>query len=237
MSQNKISILSTGLLDDEFIRDAKAKEILVDVLPFIKTESISSGPLQTEIQETLAKSATIVFTSSNAVEAVASKLNGQKPDWKIFGIGHATRRSVEKYFGERTIIGTADNGKELAKAILDANVSEVIFFCGDQRRDELPGSLIENKIGVKEIVVYKTIATAKKIEKKYDGILFFSPSAVKSFFQENKLDDQTILFAIGNTTADEVKKISKNKIIISDTPDGKTVLKTAVEFFQNSIHH
>ena len=116
--------------------------------------------------------------------------------------------------------------------------SEVIFFCGDQRRDELPGLLKKNKIEVKEIVVYKTIATPKKIEKKYDGILFFSPSAVKSFFQENKLDDQTIPFAIGNTTADEIKKFSKNKIVISDMPDGKTVLQKAVEFFQtNSIHH
>jgi uroporphyrinogen-III synthase len=93
-------------------------------------------------------------------------------------------------------------------------------------------------VGVKEIVVYKTIATPKKIEKKYDGILFFSPSAVKSFFQENKLDDQTILFAIGNTTADEVKKFSNSKIVVSDAPDKKTLLNKVFSYFQtNHIHH
>ena len=163
---------------------------------------------------------------------------GKNTQWKVFCIGYATNQSVAKIFGEKSIEGVADNAKELANAILDAHVDEVIFFCGDQRRDELPGLLKQNRIEVKEIVVYKTIATPKKIEKKYDGILFFSPSAVKSFFQENKLDDQTIPFAIGNTTADEIKKFSKNKIVISDMPDGKTVLQKAVEFFQtNSLHH
>ena len=126
----------------------------------------------------------------------------------------------------------------MAKAILDANVSEVIFFCGDQRRDELPGLLKKNKIEVKEIVVYKTTATPEKIEKRYDGILFFSPSAIKSFFQKNKLDEQVTLFVIGNTTADEIKKFSKNKIVVSDVPDKKTLLHKVISYFQmNPIHH
>jgi uroporphyrinogen-III synthase len=186
----------------------------------------------------MAMSATIVFTSTKAVEAVVAEINGQKTPWKVFCIGYATSESVAKTFGEKSIEGAADNAKELAKAILDAHVDEVIFFCGDQRRDELPGLLKQNRIEVKEIVVYKTIATPKKIEKKYDGILFFSPSAVKSFFQENKLDNQTILFAIGNTTAEEVKKFSKSKIVVSDAPDKKTLLNKVFSYFQtNHIHH
>ena len=238
MQQSKISILSTKSLNDGLIRELNTRDVLIDVLPFIKTESISSTELQKKIQQVIAMSATIIFTSTNAVEAVVAELKGQKPSWKVFCIGYATNQSVAKIFGEKSIEGVADNAKELAKAILDAHADEVIFFCGDQRRDELPGLLKQNRIEVKEIVVYKTIATPKKIEKKYDGILFFSPSAVKSFFQENKLDDQTIPFAIGNTTADEIKKFCKNKIVISDMPDGKTVLQKAVEFFQtNSLHH
>jgi len=237
MSQNKISILSTRLVDDEFIREAKAKDVLVDARPFIKTEPISSTELQKKIQGALAISRTIVFTSSNAVEAVASEMGDNKIEWKIFCTGYATKRSVEKYFGERSITGVADNAKDLAESI-DANVGEVVFFCGDQRRDELPGLLKKNNIGVKEIVVYKTIATPEKIEKKYDGIFFFSPSAVKSFFQINQLNDEPVLFAIGRTTAEEIKKFSKNKIVISEVPRGKMLLQKAIEFFQiNPTHH
>jgi uroporphyrinogen-III synthase len=216
---------------------------LIDVLPFIKTEFISSVETQHKIERALTIQATIVFTSVNAVEAVAQKINDKKLNpiairWKIFCIGYATKQSVVKNFGEKSIAGVADNAKDLAKTIIDANISEVIFFCGDQRRDELPGLLKKNKIGVKEIVVYKTIATPKKIEKKYDGILFFSPSAVKSFFQENKKDEQVMLFAIGNTTADEIRKFSKNKIVVSDVPDKKTLLNNVISYFQmNPIHH
>ncbi len=243
MQQNKIAILSTRLLDAELIREADTKSVLIDVLPFIKTEFISSTETQRKIERALMIQATIVFTSVNAVEAVVQKINGKKQNqlatgWNIFCIGYATKQSVIKYFGERSITGVADNAKELANAILDANAGEVIFFCGDQRRDELPGLLKKNNIEVKEIVVYKTIATPQKIQKKYDGILFFSPSAVKSFFQENKLDDQTILFAIGNTTADEVKKFSKNKIEVGDEPKTRTLLEKVISYFEtNPIHH
>jgi len=183
-------------------------------------------------------STTVVFTSANGVEVVVSELKEQKPRWKIFCIGYETRRSVEKYFGKESIGGIADNAKELAQVIVDANVSEVVFFCGDNRRDELPSLLKQNNINIKEIIVYKTIVTPQKIEKKYNGIFFFSPSAVKSFFQENQLDDNTVLFAIGSTTAGEIKKFSKNKLVISDLPEKKALLEKAINYFQtNPIHH
>ena len=116
---------------------------------------------------------------------------------------------IEKYFGSKLVAGTADSAKELADIIAkNSNSDKVVFFCGDHRRDELSAILREKNIEVNEIVVYKTRLVPHKIEKKYDGILFFSPSAVQSFFEKNKLDDQTILFAIGNTTANEIKKYS-----------------------------
>lgn len=238
MTQTKLSILSTRSLDDGFIHDAKAKDVLVDVVPFIKTESISSAELQEEIHKALSTSTAIVFTSANAVEAIASKIQDQKGPWKIFCIGYVTKRSVEKYFGEGTITGTADNAKELAEVISKAKVGELIFFCGDQRKDELPDQLKKYNIKVTGIIVYKTISTPREIEKKYDGILFFSPSAVKSFFQLNKVPDQTVLFAIGNTTADELREFAKNKIVISDVPTKETLIHKVISYFQiNPIHH
>ncbi|HZJ59948.1 MAG TPA: uroporphyrinogen-III synthase [Chitinophagaceae bacterium] len=238
MSQNKIFILSTRLVDDEFIREAKAKDVFVDVMPFIRTESISSTELQKKIKQALSISKTVVFTSNNAVEAVISEIEDQKITWRIFCIGHSTKRSVEEYFGKKSIAGVADNAKELAQLIISAGISEATFFCGDQRRDVLPDQLRKNNIEVKEVVVYKTVATPGKIKKKYDGILFFSPSAVKSFFQENKLDQQVILFAIGSVTAEEIKKFSKNKIVISEVPDKRILLDSVAAYFEsNPIHH
>ena len=238
MLQNKISILSTRLLDDEFILDAQSQNLSIDVVSFIKTDPVSSAESGEEISRALAGAGPIVFTSSNAIEAIASKIKDQKIPRKVFCIGYTTKRSVVKYFGEGSIAGLASNAKELAETIRRANVNEVIFFCGDQRRDEMPDQLKINSIKVTEIVVYKTTLTPQKIEKKYEGILFFSPSAVKSFFQINEVPDQTVLFAIGNTTADELKSFSKNKIVTSDVPTRETLIDKVISYFQvNPIHH
>jgi uroporphyrinogen-III synthase len=246
MQQFKPIILSTKSLDEELIRSAEAKGVSVDVLPFIKTETISTIETQQEIESALLESVTVVFTSVNAVEAVAAELHESGPAWQIFCIGHATFQLVEKYFGSELIAGTADNAEDLAEMIAEgSNSDEVTFFCGDRRRDELTDILKQNNIEVTEIVVYETVLIPHKIEKKYDGILFFSPSAVQSFFEKNKPDDQTVLFAIGNTTANEIKKYLssdgvdlKNKIFISDEPVKETLLEKAITYFQtNKIHH
>jgi uroporphyrinogen-III synthase len=138
-----------------------------------------------------------------------------------------------------SMAGTADNAKDLADAVIKrGNIDEVIFFCGDQRRHELRQALRQNNIEINEIIVYRTVAVPRKAEKKYHGILFFSPTAVQSFFQSNELSHQTILFAIGNTTAAEIKKHSKNKLVVAEEPQKELLLEKAIDYFQtNSIHH
>jgi uroporphyrinogen-III synthase len=239
MPQNKITILSTRALDELWINQAASKNIAVDAISFIKTEPISSIEMQQEIEHLATMQATVVFTSANAVQAVAAELDGYQPDWKIFCIGYATCDAVEKFFEKKSIAETAPNAEDLAKAIIKkAATDDVIFFCGDQRRNELIDNLKAADIEVNEVIVYQTTLIPQKVDKKYDGILFFSPSAVKSFFQKNKPDPQTVLFAIGNTTANELRQISTNKIVVSSKPDKENLLKELVAYFQrNPIHH
>lgn len=232
MQQNKISILSTRPIDESLIKEAGQLNIEIEILSFIETEPIGSPEVQQEIKNALQKSSTVIFTSRNAIEVVANKLYGQQPDWRIYSIGNTTKQLVKKYFGEEAIAGEADSAEELAEVIVKKdNSDELLFFCGDQRRDELPAILQNNDIRVNEIVVYRTIIIKNKIEKAYRGILFFSPSAVQSFFSNNKISDQTILFAIGNTTANEIKKHTNNKIIISDKPGKENLVMKMIRFY------
>lgn len=232
MEQNKISILSTRPIDDLLIKEANQLNIEIDVLSFIETATIHTKEVQQEIENTLMQSSTVVFTSMNAVEAVAGELDDQYPDWKIYSIGTSTSNLVKKYFGEGSIAATASSASELAELIAEnGEDDEVIFFCGDQRRDELPEILRSNDIEVNEIIVYETISVQHKVERTYHGILFFSPSAVESFFQINKIDASTVLFAIGKTTATTLKKFCNNKIIISDEPGKENMFRKMTEYF------
>ncbi len=231
-NNHNIQVLCTRPVATELVQQAAAKGIEIDMLSFIETEPIESVEVQQEIESVLNLSATVVFTSMNAVEAVAEFLIDEKPRWKIYCIGNTTRQLVKKYFGEHSVAGTADSAAALAEVIVkDETAEEVYFFCGDQRREELPQILKLNDIGLNEIVVYQTMAVPHKISKQYAGILFFSPSAVDSFFLVNKATEKTIFFAIGETTATAIKKYTGNKIILADEPGKDELLRNMMEVF------
>ena len=235
MEPNRINILCTRPLGSFLINEVKEQGIQIDELPFIRTEPIQSIEVQQEIEQAFLLTVPVVFTSMNAVEAVAYYQEDNQPEWDIYCIGNTTAKLVSKYFGEHRIAGTANDAESLAELIVEVGVEdEVIFFCGDQRRDKLPKMLREHDIEVDEITVYQTIALPHQIEKVYNGILFFSPSAVESFFKKNKLPQSTILFAIGNTTAAEIRKHTRNKILISDEPGKENLVRKMIDYFAPS---
>lgn len=231
--ENQIKILCTRGISTALIDEARLKNIQVDVVPFITTEPIENIAVQQEIENALLLSATIVFTSMNAVEAVAVFLQDAIPNWRIYCIGNTTRELVVKYFGEHSVAGFAQDAVDLANLLVleEEELEEVIFFCGNQRRPELPGILEAHNKSVQEIIVYETIALPQKIHPFYHGILFFSPSAVESFFTLNKATEGTIFFAIGKTTAAAIKSFCNNKIMIGDQPGKENLVETMLEYF------
>jgi uroporphyrinogen-III synthase len=229
---NKIKILCTRPLPGQLIKTGEDKGFQIDVIPFIRTETIKSMSLKQSIRDLSLKQETVIFTSMNAAEAVIKELNGVKPLWTLFCIGSTTRDTLVQYFGEEAIAGFASNASKLAHAIIKTgNVQKAVFFCGDQRRDELPMILSEKQIEVQELIVYKTIPVGNKLTEKYEGILFFSPSAVTSFFSHNTVNKDTVLFAIGDTTAGAIKKFAGNTIVVSKGTGKETMVKTMIAFY------
>lgn len=232
MPENNIQILSTRPLNRSLVQEANAAGISIDELSFIETEAIQDVATQQEIEQAYLQSSTVVFTSMNAVDAVVAWQDGQQPDWVIYCMGNTTKQKLKENFGDHSVVGTANNASELAELIAEeSDADEVIFFCGEQRRDELPAILRKKKIDVHEIIVYETIHTPHKINKTYHAILFYSPSAVSSFFSNNKIPAQTILFAIGTTTANTIQQYCNNTIIIGKAPGKEELVRQAMEYF------
>jgi len=236
MQDYKKTILSTRPVDGQLIQQAASRSILLDIVPFIETEPVLSIEIQQEIELAATELATVVFTSMNAVTAVITMLNDVLPEWRIYCMGHRTKELVEAYFGKDAIAGIAENAGLLAEQIIEeGNTDELIFFCGDQRRNELPDKLEANDITVTEIVVYQTINTPKQLNKSYDAVLFFSPSAVESFFSKNKLAADCIVFAIGATTANTVRSRCSNKIVTGKSPAKNKLVEQAIAALNESV--
>ena len=230
MLNNEWNILSTRPLSEEVIHKASRHSISIDCKSFIETEPIKNDALANLIYDLQHKPITAVFTSMNDVDAIAPYLT-EKPQWSVYCMGHTTKQLVAEAFSRDGIKGTANNASLLADQIIQDGATEVYFFCGDQRRDELPDKLRTGNINVNEVTVYHTIHQPQIVDKEYDGVLFFSPSAVESFFSVNKPHNQTILFAIGSTTADAIRKFSSNKLIIAEQPGKESLAEEMIAFF------
>lgn len=236
MPSNKPSILCTGPVDQPTLQMAERNDVDIDVIPYTEIKLYPPETIRPQIESILQQKAVVVFTSSNAIKPVAQSLDGVMPAWTIYCIGYSTYELAKQYFGEENIKGTAGNAATLAeKIIAGGNTSDVIFFCGNLRRNDLPAALVQQNINVKEITVYHTSLVPKPVEKDYDAILFFSPSAAESFFIVNDLSPKTVLFVMGHTTSVEIKKFAANKIIKGDEPIKHKLVMKAVEFVKNNF--
>jgi uroporphyrinogen-III synthase len=232
MSDIKISILTTRPLANTAMLKAKDAGVKIDTISFIETNNIIDSSAAEVIKKYAAKEASVVFTSMNAAEAVIDclQVTGILPDWTIYSLGGITNTIIKNYFTDSEIIADATNSTQVAEAIIEDEVEEIVFFCGNQRREELPALLKQKSIKVDEVVVYETIERPVEIDRKYQGILFFSPSAARSFFSINKIDTDTVLFAIGTTTAIELRKFSNNPILIGDHPNKEQLAEKAIDY-------
>jgi uroporphyrinogen-III synthase len=204
--------------------------IELDLIPFIQTEWNPDEYTRGRIVVYASESHTVIFTSSNAVKAVTSVLQ-TRPDWKIYCVGAGTRKRIAAFFGESAILDEAANAEDLSEKIIGQRLAtSVIFFCGDQRRNLLPDKLRQYGIGLQEMTVYQTQLTPVALEKKYDAILFFSPTAVTSFFTLNKPSAPTVLFALGETTAAAIRRVADNEVLVSPNPDKEFLLQMAVDY-------
>lgn len=234
MPSNKPAILCTGPVEESLLLSDGYGDADIDVIPFTSISNELAEVTQRQIKDILPRKIVVVFTSSNAVRSVGDYMKEQPTGWTIFCIGNTTYQLAKKYFGENNIKATAPTASKLAEKIIPViDAGEVVFFCGNLRRNELPDALREKAITVKEIIVYRTSLVPVSINKRYDAVLFFSPSAAESFFSKNSVPRNTVLFVMGETTAVSIKKYSTNKIITGDEPDKNKLIAQAIRFVRD----
>ncbi len=141
-----------------------------------------------------------LFSSQNAVQFVFSqpKLSTLLKGRLCYCVGEKTKKTLER--NELKVAHFEDNSAKLGDFIVkNAKNEHFLFFCGKERRPDLEDKLSSNQIPLEIVEVYNTILSPKRVGR-FDVVLFYSPSGVKSFTQNNTLT-QTVCICIGNTTA------------------------------------
>lgn len=194
------------------------KTHFLEVINF-KFRTISAFPLDGK---------SIIFTSANGVDAFFENKFLPKENFaispfnKIYCVGSKTKLEV-KHFGFG-VFKTLKNAKDLCEFILEkSNTEDFLHFCGNLSIDILDKNLPLQSINYKKIISYDTELLYPKTDEKFDALVFFSPSGVRSFAKHNSLEDST-LFSIGETTSAELKKLTDKPIITSEEQNLKSLL-------------
>ncbi len=229
----QINILSTkkllpnqkkALLDNNFqLIEEDFIETIIKNFDFYSFEGVSE-------EEHLKVNDNLIFTSQNAVLSVLQHPKCDELKSKnVFSVGMKTKDLLtENGFNVIAYTGYAADLAEIISLVYSKE--KYTFFSGNLRRDVLPNILKENGILFNEIEVYETIITSKKIKSKVDGILFFSPSAVKSYFKLNTIKEE-ICFCIGETTVEAFDNKKVKNIIIAEKPSIENVIDEVIEYY------
>jgi uroporphyrinogen-III synthase len=174
----------------------------------------------------------LIFSSQNAVLSLMEQ-NG----WEIlktksvFCVGIKTKELLE--VNGFTVDVYMDYASELAEIItLIYNKESYTFLSGNLRKETLPEALKSEGIIFNEIEVYQTTLAPFKIseQEKFDGIMFFSPSAVESYLTNNKIKNE-ICFCVGNTTAKSLELNKVKNIVIAEIPTIEEVIVEVIAYY------
>ena len=214
-------ILSTKKLSKALKKKFSDAKIELVEKNFIQTKSVSFKTPQLNNY--------LVFTSKKAVKSVLKSEVTNVHSISCLCVGSKTKNFLEK--NGFKVIENANYAEDLIQ-IIDAKYksNSFTFFCGNIRKNTIPNYLQENKIAYNEFVVYETKLKPHKIKKEYDGILFFSPSGVKSFLENNSLDNKTC-FCIGTTTAKALENKTEN-IVIAAQPTVENVITEVIKYYK-----
>lgn len=204
----------TRTMNEEQITLVTNLNLSVKIVPLTKIEHLL-------FPERIPPAQAWVFTSQNALANIKKNCFGGI----VYAVGKKTAKKLEK-LGFSTRSGKNENALSLAKKIVDDGVKNALYFCGNQRRDDLPDYLREKNIILKEKVVYKTHMTPKKIEDKAgDALFFMSPSAVKSFAMVNQFKLNRYYYSIGGATSIALKKYGIKFIKCANEASLESMLK------------
>ena len=208
-AQKRLFNVSIGVKSEDFIK--------------ISPNRISPTVLKSEFQN-------VILTSQNAVEALLSNISADELKFEnIYCVGRKTKRLIETKIGPVTQVKS--NAKKLAAHLVEfIEGTEVTYFSSNLRLDDLPSILTENNINVNEIEAYQTKRATVEVDDSVEGVLFFSPSTVDSYLQNNASDK--IAYCIGETTASHARKYFAD-VLVAKFPSVESVIELVNEAYSS----
>ncbi|RFM26598.1 uroporphyrinogen-III synthase [Deminuibacter soli] len=215
--------------------------------PFIRLEGIPAREFRKQKID-IASFSAVIFTSRNAIDHFFRTCEEMKvaisQDTKYFCITEAVALYLQKFilYRKRKVFYGADGtNKSLFDVINKHKENErFLYVCSENQQDnEIVNYLKTNKCEHQLAFMYRTISNDIKevmSNVEYDVICFFTPSGVKSLydnfpgFQQNG----TSIGAFGSNTAKAVEEAGLNLEIKAPAPQAPSMVAALDQFLTNA---
>ncbi len=215
--------------------------------PFIKLEGIPAKEFRKQKIDIMSYTA-VIFTSRNAIDhffrlTEEMKINiGQ--DTKYFCITEAVALYLQKFilYRKRKVFYGADGTNKSMFDVVNKHKEneKFLYVCSENQQDnEIVGWLKNNKCEFALGFMYRTISNDIKdilAPKDYDAICFFTPSGVKSLFDNFPKFKQngTVIGAFGNNTSKAVEEAGLTLEIKAPVPQAPSMV-SALDKYLNEL--
>ena len=171
-------LLSTKNVSKSFKDELNQSGISLKEYPMIEIV-----PIQFKISQV---NSALIFTSQNAVNIAfeSADILRKIKDKNCFCVGEKTKALLQKR--GLNVLKMCQNASDLSNFLVENYKKESFsFFCGKQRMKEIETSLNKYGIALNIYEIYQTNFTSKHFKTYFDGILFFSPTAVSAQVEQN----------------------------------------------------
>jgi uroporphyrinogen-III synthase len=216
--------------------DCKVK---VDFRSFIHVEGVPAKEFRLQKINLLDFNA-VIFTSRNAVDhyfRAAEEMRVKVPDdMKYFCISESTAFYLQKYivYRKRKIFFGQQTFADLISVLKKQKDCKFLLPSSDILRQNIPTLLDENGFDYQIATLYRTVCSDLSDLKdvNYDILVFFSPSGIKSLYQNfpDFKQNNTRIAVFGPTTAQAAKDSGLTIDISAPSPESPSMTK-ALEIY------
>lgn len=221
---------------------AESANLKIDFRPFTQVEGITAKEFrQTRIH--ILDYTAVLFNSRTAIDhffRLSQEMRITIPEsMKYFCISEATAFYLQKYivYRKRKIFYANGTLPDLLDIMKKHKNEKYLLPLSDTHSQEIPRLLDKGGFKYTSAVFYRTVSSDLSDLKdvKYDIIVFFSPSGIKSLLQnfpEFKQND-TKIASFGAKTAQAIREAGLNVDIEAPTPEAPSMTMAIEQYLKN----
>lgn len=214
-------------------------KVKIDFRPFIHIEGVSTKDFRSQ-RVNFTEFDAVIFTSRNAVDyffKTAEETRYNVPEsLKYFCISEAIAFYLQKYivYRKRKVFTGKQTFQDLMSILKKNKDSKFLLPCSDIISPNIKESLKKDNINFQCVVLYRTVCSdlSDLSDVNYDVLAFFSPSGIKSLFQNfpDFKQNDTRIAVFGSTTSKAAEEAGLRIDICAPQPEAPSMTK-ALELY------